>query len=56
MDWVIVGFSCLVGAGGVVGASGLGQGMQIIVLLLLVIAGTFVQTKLLPQAKLKTVG
>jgi len=53
MDWVIIVLSCLVGAGAVVGASGLGQGMRIIVFLLLVITGAFVQTKLLPQAKPK---
>jgi len=51
MDWVIIALSCLVGAGAVVGASGLGQGMRIIVFLSLVIAGAFVQTKLLPQAR-----
>jgi hypothetical protein len=51
MDWVIIVFSCLVGAGAVVGASGLGQGMSVIVFLLLVLTGAFVQTRLLPQAK-----
>ncbi len=51
IDWVIIVLSCLVGAGAVVGASGLGQGMRIIVFLLLVFMGAFVQTRLLPQAK-----
>lgn len=51
MDRVIIVLSCLVGAGAVVQSSGLGQGMRIIVFLLLVIIGAFVQTRFLPHSK-----
>jgi hypothetical protein len=51
MDWAIIVLSCLVGAGAVVEASGLGQEMRVVVFLLLVITGAFVQIRLLPHSK-----
>ncbi len=51
MDWVIIVLSCLLGAGTIVEASGLGQEMRVIVFLLLVITGAFIQIRLLPHSK-----
>ena len=51
MDWVIIVLSCLVGAGAIVEASGLGQEMRIMVFLLLVIIGASIQIRLLPHSR-----
>ena len=51
MDWAINVLSCLVGAGTVVEASGLGQELRVVVFLLLVITGAFIQIRLLPHSK-----
>jgi hypothetical protein len=51
MDWAIILLSCLVGAGAIVEALGLGQSISIIVFLALVLIGAFAQSKFLAQPK-----
>jgi hypothetical protein len=51
MDWAIIVISSLVGAGAIVEALPLGQGVRIIVFIALVAVGILVQERILPRAK-----
>jgi hypothetical protein len=51
MDWAIIVLSCLVGSGAVVAALDLGQTMQSLVFVALLIGGTFVQARLMTPTK-----
>jgi hypothetical protein len=51
MDWAIIVISSLVGAGAIVEALPLEQGVRIIVFMALVAAGILVQERLLPRSK-----
>ena len=51
MDWAIIVLSCLVGAGAVVVGSGLGQTTGALAFVLLAIAGTLVQARLITRSR-----
>jgi hypothetical protein len=51
MDWVIIVLSCLVGAGAVVVSLGLGQMVSLLIFLVLAVAGTFLQAKVMVRAR-----
>ena len=51
MDWAIILLSCLAGAGAIVVTLGLGPTMSPIVFVILLIAGTFVQARLMAPSR-----
>jgi hypothetical protein len=51
MDWVIIVLSCLVGSGAVVVSLGLGQTVSLLIFLVLAVAGTFLQTRVMERSR-----
>jgi hypothetical protein len=51
MDWALIVLSCLVGAGAIIGAVGLGQATGALAFVVLTIAGIIVQGKLMARSK-----
>jgi len=51
MDWALIVLSCLVGAGAIIGAAGLGQTTGALAFVLLAVAGIVVQGKLMARSK-----
>jgi hypothetical protein len=51
MDWVIIVLSCLAGAGAIVVSLGLDQMLSLLVFLVLAVAGTFFQAKIMVRRK-----
>jgi hypothetical protein len=51
MDWVIIVLSCLVGSGAVVVSLELGQTVSLLIFLVLAVAGTFLQTRVMERSR-----